>query len=292
MPDFWCHQIAAKKAYALYVPFKNSKLLFEGDLMKDYYFGAQGPDFYYYINQKKPFSKRHYSALGTHFHHHDVYKTLKLLVEQALQSNLPSVRAYVAGYLTHYVLDAECHPQICTHAPNSRAHKVYELALDALCVKFYEKASIHAITITPYKDHTTEYLENLWRPILTSLSIESTILSKDFLSAYSDLLAIQAVLLSDLIGKKPWIQNFSKLFKYDLSQLMYPKSFTRDELKRLQFEDFNDHFIRGIERSAIMLKKLEALYIKDLPKEAFLEWLVKSDYLGEPIKNGGNHHDF
>ncbi|GAU76366.1 zinc dependent phospholipase C family protein [Fusibacter sp. 3D3] len=292
MPDFWSHQIAAKKAYALYVPFKNSTLFFEGDLLKDYYFGAQGPDFYYYINQKKPFSKRHYSALGTYFHLHGVYKTLRMLVKHALTSNLPSVRAYVAGYLTHYVLDAECHPQICAHAPSSRAHKVYELALDALCVKHYEHVSIHTMTITAYKDHTTEYLEDLWRPILTSLSLESTILSKDFLSAYGDMLTVQEVLRSDLIGKNPWIQNFSKLFKYDLSQLMYPRHFTENELKMLQFDDFNDHFIRGIERSAIMLKKFEALYIKDLSTEAFLEWLVTSDYLGEPIKDGGKHYDF
>ncbi|MBF4693286.1 zinc dependent phospholipase C family protein [Fusibacter ferrireducens] len=287
MPDFWSHHIAAQKAYTRYLQFKDSKPSFEGDLMKDYCFGAQGPDFYYYIHQINPFSKRHYSALGTHFHHHDVHRTLELLIDCAIESTHPPIRAYVAGYLTHYILDAECHPHICSHAPEPRAHKVYELALDALCVTYYEQVPIHTLTVTPYKNHATAYLKHLWSPILHSLSINSSILSKDFDSAYDDMFVIQKVLLSDLIGKNPWVQNFSKLFKYDLSQLMYPNHFTETDLKSLKFDAFNIHFNQGIEQSSTMLKKLDDLYAEDLSKEAFLKWLVKGDYLGNPIKNGG-----
>ncbi len=131
LPDYWSHQIAAKRAYALYLEMQRPKPLFKSNQLEDFYFGAQGPDFYYYINRKKPFTKKHYSTLGTHFHKSDVSKTLAILIDFALDSKQPEVRAYVSGYLTHYIIDAMCHPHICAHSSDSKSHKTYELARGA-----------------------------------------------------------------------------------------------------------------------------------------------------------------
>lgn len=287
LPDYWSHQIAAKRAHALYLKLKDPKPVFDDKHMAEYYFGAQGPDFYYYINRKKPFTKKHYAPLGTHFHNFDVYRTLEMLIDFAIEQDFPEIKAYVAGYLTHYIIDAICHPHICLHSPDSKAHKTYELALDALCMQYYEHMSIHAQVLSPETRKTGTYLSAVWQPIIKALAINTDISNESFNRASNHMADIQEILLGDVIRKKPWIHNFSAFFNYDLSQLMYPRDFTKDELNALKFEPFNSEFMKGVERSAIMLKKFEALFLKNISKNAFLEWLVTSDYLGNPIQDGG-----
>ena len=78
-----------------------------------YFWGAQGPDFFYYYRPEKGGAHDELmNKIGLAFHRNHICDTMMLMSEFAKEyttySN--SAMSYIAGFLTHYALDSASHP--------------------------------------------------------------------------------------------------------------------------------------------------------------------------------------
>ena len=102
MPTAFTHQLIAEDAIT---PSRAETLR-----LADYYFGAQGPDpffFYRFFTMRK-------NNLGRLLHKDDVYGTFECMLEYSRTH--PAALGYALGYITHYAADAVFHPYVYYYA--------------------------------------------------------------------------------------------------------------------------------------------------------------------------------
>lgn len=102
MPAATTHDIFANAVYRLYSPSTRQEIPFNAL----YHLGAQGPDFLF-------FSSTSFGALnqlGHRLHNEKIQETLRFFL--SYQQLEPHLKSYVAGFISHYVLNAFSHPFI------------------------------------------------------------------------------------------------------------------------------------------------------------------------------------
>lgn len=106
MPAIYAHYIFGKRVYAA-LPAREKHIIKKG---KDaFLLGLHGPDllFYYY-----PVCKNRINQSGVRMHKEpaaDFFEKGRMLYQE---DKAPVLRAYLYGFLCHFILDSECHPYI------------------------------------------------------------------------------------------------------------------------------------------------------------------------------------
>lgn len=106
MPAIYAHYVFGKKVYAM-LPKKERERICQG---KDaFLLGLHGPDllFYYY-----PIGKNRINQQGTRMHKKLAADFFEKGRMQYQKERDPVLRAYLYGFLCHFMLDSECHPYI------------------------------------------------------------------------------------------------------------------------------------------------------------------------------------
>jgi hypothetical protein len=123
MPDYFSHNILAQQIYEKLN--KDERDQIESRTL--FLLGAQGGDvfFFYNIHTKK-------NNIGVKMH--------RLNTQQLFEDIIAANKSYVAGFATHYAVDATLHPAIYAYADTAKAHFAHlslENDLGLYCSKKY-----------------------------------------------------------------------------------------------------------------------------------------------------------
>lgn len=276
MPDFWSHQFAAIEAL-------NAKTNFiQEDVMSLYLLGAQGPDFFYYINKMNPFTKEHYGYIGNILHEKKIISQFESMLKYLLDHPHPENIAYFSGYLSHYILDVHCHPLICSLGPDSDSHKRVEMALDAMCFRVVWKKALKDLDLTPFKCNPHQmklFFSPFWMHHL-KYCFDLNIEPESLLKANKHMALIQNLLIKNHIKKIPFISGFSSLLHYDLSMLIYPEAINPEAY---HFDTFTQVYRQGIEVIKAAFDALSKVLSHEIKTADFINTYIKNDFLGEAI---------
>lgn len=283
MPDFWSHHYAAIAAREKYEVLGGKVLRWSTDYDPIYYFGAQGPDFFYYINNFKFYSKVRYGHIGNAIHHNRPEKLFRLLFGELLLNPTPVNIAYVSGFVSHYILDVYCHPIICELGPDSHSHKRVEMALEALCLFNYWKLTPKSLNIDLIRcsnDKNLIELTALWNTSLSTLNLDS-LSKKEMTNGHYTMLKIQSIIKNNTISILPFTNLLSRIANYDLSLLSFPNINTPHVLSDLKYNVFIERYEKGIDKTAEAYLLIDEILSHQKSIDAFIETYVIEDYLGE-----------
>ena len=279
MPDFWSHHYAALEVLN---STKHPITARINDAQSLYLFGAQGPDFFYYINKMHPFTKKHYGSIGNIIHEEKITKQFSIMLNYLHAHPTSENIAYFAGYLSHYILDVHCHPLICKLGPDSTSHKRVEMALDALCFKTIWQKSLRDLDLTPFKCDDAQlqmHFAPFWMHHLSNcfdISIEPESLFK----ANKHMIFIQNLLIKNHIKKLPFVPMFSRLMHYDLSMLTYPEDLLPEDY---HFASSKIAYQSGIQVIKEAFESLSQVLSGALAIDDFINTYIQNDFLGEKI---------
>lgn len=276
MPDFWSHQYAALEALNA-----NNNLIAD-DARSLYLFGAQGPDFFYYINKMNPFTKKHYGTIGNLLHEKKITKQFDSMLHYIRAHPTSENIAYFAGYLSHYILDVHCHPLICRLGPDSESHKRVEMALDALCFKHIWNKSLNDLDLAPFICNSVQmstHFAPFWIHHLNQC-FERTIETESLTKANKHMVFIQNLLINNRIKKIPFVPMFSRLMHYDLSMLIYPDDIQPADY---QFESFKASYLAGIKVVKEAFESLTQILSEKMTIDDFIKNYIQNDFLGENL---------
>jgi len=285
MPDFWSHHYAARAANDKRLLTNPKFLNWSSDSNALYDFGAQGPDFFYYINKFNLFTKHRFSHIGNSIHEIHVKELFREMIGTIIDEHSEEKMAYIAGFLSHYILDVYCHPLICKLGPDSNSHKRVELDLEAFCIHDYWKLEMSSFDVEALRCDVPKLQKGcveVWEtvlPICYNESVEKTFI----LQGHKDLLRLQKMLVNDTVSKLPFQTLLSKLFHYDLTMLQFPE-FNDESLKKLRLYDtFKGLYSEGIEAISNALILLDRVLANEITLDQFIETTIKYDFLGEVI---------
>ncbi|HAS73276.1 MAG TPA: hypothetical protein DCS67_03940 [Clostridiales bacterium UBA8960] len=285
MPDFWSHHFAAIEAKKKYEEDGGQALKWPVEFDPLYYFGAQGPDFFYYINKFNFFTKKNYKHLGNAIHQNIPVQLFLTLIEQLRLNPSPVNIAYVTGFVSHYILDVHCHPIICKLGPDSDSHKRVEMDFEALCLFNYWKRTRESMNTDPLRcsvERQLDELTSLWQVSLSSLNLES-VTKKELLSGHHAMLKIQSYIKNDTITKLPFVGILGRLVNYDLSLLVFPDIDNTNLLAVQNYNTFIHQYEKSIEASAKAYLLLDDILMHKNSVDAFIKEFVMEDYLGEVL---------
>lgn len=285
MPDFWSHRYAAKGALEQFLKNEPTHHVWSDFEEAAFIFGAQGPDFFYYINKWKPFSKVRYSHLGNALHHQNPEPLVRCLLEILKTSDSKVQKSYIAGFLSHYFMDVHCHPLICRLGPEHDTHKRVEMNLEALCIFDYWSLSRSSLDLSALKIRDLsqyEALGALWLTILEKIGLEPV--STDMIiDGHQSMLRIQKLIKKDLVRFIPGKKLLGKIVKYDLSLLILPRLDKQTLRATREYDSFVRCYTDGITETANSFACIEAIFSGKATIDDFIDTYVKRDFLGEVI---------
>lgn len=278
MPDFWSHRYAAQSIYEREI-IKHQR--FSKLELKYYLLGAQGPDLFYYLNKTHLFTRKHFKRIGNNMHTQDILEVFTAFITN-LSPESPELFAYTLGFLIHYQMDAHCHPYICTWGPDSKSHKVVEMALDALTVYHYKGYPVQKETIQqlhPNSKEITPQFTAFLNASIPNLNIKHS----DLRRINKDFSRLQWILIKDIVGKLPLKERIAELIGYDLRGIRYEK-----DLKKIQSLWDTDAYFLAFEKGILVASKnvQQLIQLNDSPEKqiAYINQQIVTDYLGEPLK--------
>jgi len=125
MPSVYAHYVFGKKVYKL-LPKEEKKMIKQA---KDaYLLGLHGPDllFYYF-----PICKNRINQQGRKMHGELAADFFDKGRKKYQKDRIPALRAYLYGFLCHFILDSECHPYItCYMEEHELGHLEIETEFD------------------------------------------------------------------------------------------------------------------------------------------------------------------
>ncbi len=284
MPDFWSHHFAAKKANEKRLLLNPKVLIWSTNYDNIFTFGAQGPDFFYYINKFNPITKHRYGSVGNQVHELETRDLFREMLTFLIKMPSEALMAYISGFISHYIMDVYCHPLICALGPDSTSHKRVELDLEAFCLHDYWDVNPHTLSASTLRC-SDEVLKQsyvpLWQHLLSSCYHTASIEARELMQGHHSMLKLQNILINDTLSKLPFISALSKVFHYDLTALRYPNG-DDIELKALRdYETFQLQYEKGIEETVKALVLLDQVVEGTMTIERFIEAHIKFDFLGE-----------
>jgi len=275
MPDFWTHHYAA-----LEIKKQLPRRLLWPDAMDALYFlGAQGPDFLFYIGRFNPWYTKVYRKTGNEVHTERIEELFRSLFQICASLDSDAARAYLFGFISHYMLDVYCHPIIDRLGDATDGHKRVEMDFETLML--YTKwqipardlpLSAYACTDSSLKEGFTPYWNRLI-PELYGTEVDDVPL----LMGRRDMLRIQTLVSREVIGTIPFYKILGKALHYDLSLLMFSKV-PVDKLSEVrEFSTFLTHYHQAISVAAICIDDIAvALETKTLPDSLVKQYFDKN----------------
>ncbi len=156
MPDALTHCLFAKEVIEI---LPNSLKSIAKENLDYYLLGSSGPDACYYYGQipwlHRP-EKKAILALGNALHEDRINDFFGYVIS-AFNTFDESLKAYLLGYMTHYILDRTCHPFVFYRSGFSHEqqkqkiymayHKRYEVLMDNQLALMYLNKSIYDVGI-------------------------------------------------------------------------------------------------------------------------------------------------
>ncbi len=280
MPDFWSHHLAADAALKT---IRDKGPVWDDTYDNLYYLGAQGPDFFYYINKLHFLTKTNYKEVGNLIHDKRRNTLFENILNLYSKTQAPEVMSYLAGFMTHYLLDVTCHPLICQLGPEEDTHKRVEMDFDALILNKYWKCNPKHLnpkqficTDTQLNTGFTPIWEKLlWSTYAVKVPVDS------MKSGHYEMIRIESLLVSGFIDRLPFKKQISKWIHYDLSTLTLPDVSDPKLSTERQYETFESAYISGINLSSKALMDLEKLRKQEMSIPEFMANYIKYDFLGE-----------
>lgn len=283
MPDFWSHHFAALNIQKKLVDKQLRHVTWSEHCNNLYTLGAQGPDFFYYINKMNPLSKYHFSEIGNRVHEENIANLftnmLAILLDEPTQERI----AYLSGFISHYILDVHCHPLICELGPTSDSHKRVEMDLDALCLYDYWHLTLRQLDVkklTCDEDILTKGFVSFWEKLLP-LSYNAQVPAKFLAKGHYDLLKIQSILVNGIVDKLPFSNVIGKLLHYDLNNLRFPDLSSQSLKTERKYQEFITHYEDGMAETIRALLDLDQLISSEISVETYIARFIKFDFLGE-----------
>ncbi len=140
MPSSYTHQSFAKRSISLF-PKEIQDIILK--YPKDFYFGSLGPDPLYFYG---PLKGNPLYSLADDIHNHGIRKMLS-----DISSFDERKMCFLFGYISHYVLDKNCHEYIYQIDRDGKMHHIIEAELDkriALSEKKEKKISFTSLMDT------------------------------------------------------------------------------------------------------------------------------------------------
>ncbi len=160
MPYAWTHLTFGHQLLAeANLPSPKDKYLFQ--------LGCQGPDFFFFHYFWKLHKQNVGAELGELFHNQHCGAVLVELIEAVRTT--PSLKEYVMGFITHYILDSFTHPYIHYRAGYKKfKHQKLEVIIDTLVAKKVHQVETWRTPLTPEIDigHLPEELVQLFHQIV------------------------------------------------------------------------------------------------------------------------------
>lgn len=278
MPDFWSHHLGA-----MYIENHfNRQPKWCDHWQPMYLLGAQGPDIFYYINKLNPLTKHHYKSFGNALHETHIQETFHQMLEYVRSYPKEGNIAYVAGFITHYILDVHCHKIICQLGPDDTSHKRVEMNFDALCIEKHWKKPLLALEPKDIQCSDEQMYQTFipfWNHILDAI-FSKTIPAKHLRRVDLDFIHLQTLLVRDTLSKIPFKSALSSIFHYDLSLLQYHTISDHVLIAYPQYEhDYQEGLAHAIEALSDYFNVIE----HHDSIESFIEKHIIFDYLGEDL---------
>ncbi|MBS6396544.1 MAG: zinc dependent phospholipase C family protein [Clostridiales bacterium] len=125
MPAAYAHYVFGKKVFAE-LPRKEKQIIRRG--RDAFLLGLHGPDLLFYFY---PLKKNRVNQLGSRMHEEIAADFFNKGKENYQKKKDPVLRAYLYGFLCHYILDSECHPYVAYYMEErGLGHLAVETELD------------------------------------------------------------------------------------------------------------------------------------------------------------------
>ncbi|OEF99044.1 hypothetical protein BHF71_02335 [Vulcanibacillus modesticaldus] len=134
MPNVWTHNIFAERvAEKAKIDISQARRI--------YNLGAQGPDLFFYHNFWPWKKKKSLEYLGSKIHKENCGEFLIQMISYIKRhSDLPILKYYVLGFISHHLLDRNTHPYIIYKSgEGGHKHQELEIIIDSILAKdFYD----------------------------------------------------------------------------------------------------------------------------------------------------------
>jgi len=254
---------------------------------KEYYIGANGPDFLFYYNvfpwQNSESNKRIFSY-GGHVHKENINKFFDMAVVLCNAEEDSDTRevmiSFLAGHICHWALDSTTHPMIFYRSDGTTKetafwHSRYESMIDtkmAIEIKKEDLMKYPTYEMLDYDNYSVEAITSIYEPILKNywgIEIDKKIVEKclhDFRSASKLLFAPSAFffhfmqMLESLIGMK-WIFTSHMVLrkpdtKHDVLNLNHETWYNPCDKSIFSNQSFVDLYEEGIDKAVYLLEIL------------------------------------
>lgn len=221
-----------------------------------FFFGTQGPDFFFFHQYYNPFNKNVLRKLGHDLHEVSPVKLMCLM--QKLSKKSHKLHSYFLGFVCHYSLDSICHPYINEKAKEmmddlqdqSICHSEIESNID-LCLRENEKFNIK--NIVP-KDKTF-YIElaDMFKIILKEL-LNQEVTKEKLIQTFKDCRIMFAILNDSKSIKRKIMDKIEKNKAHTLSCHLIPiKKVERDFTLAGKTKTFDELFKLALKRANLLV---------------------------------------
>jgi Zinc dependent phospholipase C len=275
MPDFWTHHYAALEIKKQ-LP---SRLLWPDHLDALYFLGAQGPDFLFYIGRFNPWYTKVYRKTGNEVHAVEIEQLFQSLFNTCAKLESDAARAYLFGFISHYMLDVYCHPIIDRLGDATDGHKRVEMDYETLMLHTKWQIPAKELPLSSYacsnsllKEGFTPY----WNVLIPEL-YGTDVNDVPLLMGRREMLRIQSLVSREVIGTTPFYKLLGKALHYDLSLLMFSKVPVDKLSREREFSTFLAHYHQAITVAVTCIDDItSALETKTLPDTLVKKYFDKN----------------
>lgn len=293
MPDFWTHLIAGEEIKAaIKEPQLNSLLNSKDQLFN---FACQGADPFFYndfwpwIKNKRGPQKGDliHSASGRKlfapilitFKKEGVYSKNKLPESEFWQHNL----VYLLGFISHYVLDRECHPYVIQNGGEGEKHKLIEASLDIYIMQQQWSKKPEDINPLAYYELKETYKENLnyFYQLIFNDFLKTELPQNLFWESYLDLRKYHKVFSGSKIKKYYFFKLINFFLPQDLAQHSYALNQKREIWPKKNYQEFEKHFKRGIKSAQKLIAATLKYFCSKISLTELLNLYGSKNFVGE-----------
>lgn len=292
MPDFWTHLIAGEEI-SQSITRKNLKELIEKNYQL-FNFACQGADILFYHKflpwQQSSSSKKAdlihnlsgrklFGAVLSEYKKERVYLSGQLPDSLYWQQNL----VYLAGFISHFALDKECHPYIQKNGGAGADHKLIEMSIDVYLMN--KKWNQHSKKVDPrpyyqLKDDYKKSLNYFYQLIFNNL-LKTELASDLVWDSYQDLEKFHSIFFSTNSKKYYLLKFLNYIFPQNLSQYNYALSEKEAVWSQKNYQEFELKYENGVELAQILIEKTLLYLESKISLSQLLEYFGDQNFLGE-----------
>ncbi len=261
MANIWTHYFFASDVR------KVAGTKFEDEIC--YNFGAQGPDFLFYLNFLPWKKKKGSSDLGTLMHRDNTDQILDKVFRD-LEKPSEQLRSYLYGFLAHYALDSAMHPFIYFHTKNEYEQKRLESTLDVAMFNLRMTKRIrkqNLLKIIDIGSHLPEDIENFYSEV--ARDIFGLDVGSEVQDAYRDMRKYLKLTRVSNPLKVKFLKNVSKLTKKNFDEVVYDEHPNPEILTPEMFKEFINLYNKAKDCYVTLLREHRPCHLRNFDGDLY-----------------------